>query len=55
MRARGLEGLLISSPENIFYLTGLSYQGYFAYQLLLIPLEAEPALITRAMGARHRP
>jgi Xaa-Pro dipeptidase len=51
MSKRGLEGILISSPENIFYLTGLSYQGYFAYQLLIVPLSGKPALITRAMEA----
>ncbi len=44
-----LDGMLISSPENINYLTGLNYLGFFAYQLLLVPLEGEPALITRAM------
>lgn len=49
MRARNLDGLLISAPENIFYLCGLNYQGYFAYQLLLVPCEHEPVLITRAM------
>jgi len=49
MRARNLDALLISSPENIFYLCGLSYQGYFAYQLLLVPCERQPVLITRAM------
>jgi Xaa-Pro dipeptidase len=47
--ARKLDGMLISSPENIFYLTGLNYLGYFAYQLLVVPLEGTPALITRAM------
>ncbi|GAB4516489.1 MAG: ectoine hydrolase DoeA [Amphiplicatus sp.] len=46
---RGLDAMLVSSPENICYLTGLSYLGYFAYQLLLVPLEGEPSLITRAM------
>jgi Xaa-Pro dipeptidase len=51
MAKRGLDGMLISSPENIFYLTGLNYQGYFAYQLLLVPLSGRPALITRAMEA----
>lgn len=51
MSKRGLDGMLISSPENIFYLTGLSYQGYFAYQLLVVPLSGSPALITRAMEA----
>jgi len=49
MRERGLDALLVSSPENIFYLCGLSYQGYFAYQLLLVPLSGPPALIARAM------
>jgi Xaa-Pro dipeptidase len=46
---RGLDGMLISSPENIFYLTGLNYLGYFAYQILVVPLDGAPALITRAM------
>lgn len=49
MVERELDGMLISSPENIFYLTGLNYLGYFAFQLLLVPLESEPVLITRAM------
>lgn len=47
--ARQLDGMLISSPENIFYLTGLNYLGYFAYQLLVVPLTGAPTLITRAM------
>ncbi|MEE2689929.1 MAG: Xaa-Pro peptidase family protein [Pseudomonadota bacterium] len=46
---RGLDGMLISGPENIYYLTGLSYLGYFAYQILVVPLDGEPSLITRAM------
>lgn len=49
MLERGLDGLLVSSPENIYYLTGLDYQGYFAFQLLLVPHEGRPVLITRAM------
>jgi Xaa-Pro dipeptidase len=49
MREAGLDGLLVSIPENIFYLTGLSYQGYFAYQLLVVPVDGQPALVTRAM------
>jgi Xaa-Pro dipeptidase len=46
---RGLKGCLVSRPENIYYLTGLNYQGYFAYQMLAVPLEGEPVLVTRAM------
>jgi Xaa-Pro dipeptidase len=49
MAALGLDGLLVSAPENIYYLIGLDHQGYFAFQLLIVPLEGEPVLITRAM------
>ena len=49
MAERQLDGMLISSPENIYYLTGLNYLGYFAYQLLVVPLDGKPALVTRAM------
>ena len=58
MAERQLDGMLISSPENIYYLTGLNYLGYFAYQLLVVPLDGKPALVTRAMALeqpqRHR-
>lgn len=49
MRERGLEGLLISSPENIYYLCGLDHMGYFAYQALLVPIEGNLLLVSRAM------
>ena len=49
MSQRGLDAVLVSSPENIYYLTGLDSMGYFACQLLIFPLKGEPILITRAM------
>lgn len=49
MAARQLDACLISTPENIYYLAGLSHQGYFAYHLLIVPLEGALTLITRAM------
>lgn len=49
MDDRDLDACLVSAPENIYYLTGLDHQGYFAYQLLVVPLEGDPILITRAM------
>ncbi len=49
MPARGLDGLLISSPENIYYLCGLDHMGYFAYQAIVVPLAGPVVLITRAM------
>jgi len=49
MGVRGLEACLISSPENVYYLCGLDHQGYFAFELLVVPLEGEPFLIPREM------
>jgi len=44
-----LDALLISAPENVYYLTGLDHMGYFAYQLLVLLPTGKPKLITRAM------
>ncbi|HEX6013194.1 MAG TPA: Xaa-Pro peptidase family protein [Geminicoccaceae bacterium] len=49
MAERDLELCLLSSPENIFYLTGLDHWGYFAPHLLLVPAEGELVLVARAM------
>ena len=49
MARRDLAVFLVSSPENIFYLTGLDHQGHFAYQMLIIPESGEMILVTRAM------
>ncbi|MDX1382316.1 MAG: Xaa-Pro peptidase family protein [Thermoanaerobaculia bacterium] len=49
MDSAGLRGLLVAAPENVFYLTGLDHQGYFAYELLIVPLDRPPVLVARAM------
>lgn len=49
MAARGVGLALLSTPENIFYLTGLDHWGYFAPHILLVPAEGELVLATRAM------
>ena len=65
MTERKLDACIITNPENIYYLIGLNHQGYFAYTSLIVPLEGEAGLITRAMeqaivrdmikGVRHFP
>jgi Xaa-Pro dipeptidase len=52
MRENGLDALLVTSPENIFYLTGLNHLGYFAFTALLLKAEGDCVLVTRAME-RH--
>ncbi len=53
LRARlveaGLDGIVVSQPENIYYLTGLDHWGYFACHLLIVPLDGEMVLVARAM------
>lgn len=49
MAAAGLDGLVVAAPENIFYLTGLDHQGFFALHLLIVTAAGEMVLIARAM------
>lgn len=50
MDAAGVDVLLTAVPENIVYLTGYSTLGYFTYQLLVLALDREPILLTRAIN-----
>ncbi|MGH3503995.1 MAG: M24 family metallopeptidase [Nocardioidaceae bacterium] len=49
MRSRQLDALVVVGPENIYYLTGLNFQGYFSLTVLLLPLEGTPLLVAREM------
>jgi Xaa-Pro dipeptidase len=49
MQAQNLDLVLVSQPDNIFYLTGLDHWGYFVPHLLIVPADGEPTLVTRAM------
>lgn len=46
-----LDALVITSPENVYYLIGLNHQGYFAFTMLVLPSEGELSLLTRRMEA----
>lgn len=48
-KEKNLDACIITNPENIYYLTGLNHQGYFAYTSLILPVDREPVLIMRAM------
>jgi Xaa-Pro dipeptidase len=49
MAAEDLAALVVTTPENIFYLTGLDHQGFFALHLLIVTAAGEMTLIARAM------
>lgn len=49
MATRELDMIMLSSPENIFYLIGLDHWGYFAPTVLIVPATGDLTLITRQM------
>ena len=49
MARRLLDAVVITDPENLMYLTDYQTTGYSFFQALVVPLEAEPFMITRAM------
>lgn len=53
MALREIDLFLIHTPENILYLTGYQTTGYFSYQCLFVPVEGEPAMLTRRLEAQN--
>src|SRR5262245_22768746 len=46
---RGIDAFIVTSPENIFYLTGQQTPGYYTFQALLLPVDAEPHFVVRQL------
>jgi Xaa-Pro dipeptidase len=46
MRQRDIDLLILTGPENIYYLTGQT-TGYYVYQALLVPCDGEPLFVVR--------
>ena len=49
MQQRLLDAVVITDPENLMYLTDYQTTGYSFFQALVIPLDAEPFMITRKL------
>ena len=49
MEQKGLDAVLVHSPENLYYLSGHQTPGYYWYQVLIVPLDREPVFITRLL------
>lgn len=47
MQTLEIDVLLVTTPENIYYLTGYQTSGYFAYQALIIGEAGAPLLLIR--------
>jgi hypothetical protein len=53
MAARDLDALVVSLPENIYYLTGLDHWGFFACHLLIVPRDGEMVAHLSGDGGDH--
>ncbi|AGF71182.1 ectoine hydrolase [Corynebacterium halotolerans] len=49
MAERRLDAVVISDPENLMYLTDYQTTGYSFFQALVVPLDDEPVMVTRAL------
>lgn len=49
VRSRGLEGVLVFGPANLFYLTGYQPIGFANFQLASVTPEGEPRLLVREL------
>src|SRR3954465_11201567 len=45
MAERGLDTLVVTSPENIYYLSAFHTAAYDLRQALIVPIDAEPTLL----------
>ena len=49
LAAAGLDVLIATGPENIFYLTGQQTPGYYTFQALVLPVNGEPIFVLRQL------
>ena len=47
MESKGVDAMLVNSPENLYYLTGYQTPGYYWFQTLIVPMDREPVFIVR--------
>ncbi|MDH3662442.1 MAG: Xaa-Pro peptidase family protein [Alphaproteobacteria bacterium] len=50
LRKRGLSGVLLFDPENLFWLTGYETIGYFTFHATYIAVDRAPVIIARVVN-----
>jgi Xaa-Pro dipeptidase len=53
MADAGLDGLVVTTPENICYLSGYHTSGYYFVQALLVAHDKDPLLVARLFEQRN--
>lgn len=49
LQQAGIDVMVVTGPENIFYLTGQQTPGYYTFQALVLPVEGEPVFVIRQL------
>lgn len=49
MEKAGIDVMVVTGPENIYYLTGQQTPGYYTFQCLLLPVDGDPVFIIRQL------
>jgi Xaa-Pro dipeptidase len=53
MAKQNLSGMLLHTPENICYISGHQTPGYYYTQMLIVPMDREPVIVTRLFEQRN--
>ncbi len=49
LAAANIDAMIVTGPENIFYLTGQQTPGYYTFQALVLPVAGEPVFVIRQL------
>ena len=53
MAERGIDALVVTGPENIFYLSGQQTPGYYTFQCMIVSLDEEPVFLLRQLELQN--
>jgi Xaa-Pro dipeptidase len=53
MGERGIDALVVTGPENIFYLSGQQTPGYYTFQCMIVSLDEEPVFLLRQLELQN--
>ncbi|MGH7660244.1 MAG: M24 family metallopeptidase [Vulcanimicrobiaceae bacterium] len=53
MGERGFDALVVTGPENIFYLSGQQTPGYYTFQCMIVQLDGDPVFLLRQLELQN--
>ena len=53
MQEKGVDAMMVTTPENLYYLSGYQTPGYYWFQTLIVLLDREPVFIARLVESTN--